>query len=223
MNNFSKFISDPQHGFYSQMPTVMNLLTFTYYLYDEIADGDQIDVIYTDFSKAFDNIDIVKLIARILELDLPLMVSKILISYLTDRKNRVFFNGYLSEYYLPTSGVPQGSNRGPSLFLVFINSLITCLSCPVEIFADDTKQYLRVRSVRDFVSLQKNIIEFTNWCIEHQLVLSVKKCIVMTFGGDKNPIIFVSKINNISLDRVYTHRGLGILHDNKLTFNFHIH
>lgn len=44
----------------------------------------------------------------------------------------------------------------------------------------------------------------------------------MTFGGGKNPIIFYYKVSNISLDRVYIHRDLGMLFDNKLTFNFHI-
>ena len=40
-----------------------------------------------------------------------------------------------------TSGVPQGSVLGPTLFVYFINDMPDVISCLIKIFADDTKVY----------------------------------------------------------------------------------
>ena len=49
-------ISPHQHGFLKGWSTSTNLLEFVNFLVSKIAIGDQVDVIYTDISKAFDKI-----------------------------------------------------------------------------------------------------------------------------------------------------------------------
>ena len=44
-------------------------------------------------------------------------------NYLQNLKQRVYIKGYVSKYFIDTSGVPQGSNLGPLMFLIFINSM----------------------------------------------------------------------------------------------------
>ena len=46
-------------------------------------------------------------------------------------------------YSVPvTSGVPQGSCLGPVLFLIYVNHVVSGLTCRYKVFADDIKLYL---------------------------------------------------------------------------------
>ena len=55
------------------------------------------------------------------------------------RKQRVMINGRYSDWTDVSSGAPQGSVRGPTLFLMFINDLEDGVQSRLLNFADDTK------------------------------------------------------------------------------------
>ncbi|CAD6222076.1 GSCOCG00012985001-RA-CDS, partial [Cotesia congregata] len=152
--HFSHTISSSQHGFVSKRSTVTNLLPYTQFIYDKITMGEQVDVIETDFSKAFDKVDICLLIRKLKMLNLPEKIINLLTSYLLGRKNIVIFNGYCSREFISTSGVPQGSKLGPLLFLIFINQIGDILPIFLELFADDTKFYMGIKSYSDCQFLQ---------------------------------------------------------------------
>ena len=87
-------------------------------------------MIYTDLSKAFDRIH-----HRILATFG--FSQNNFASYLSNRSQYVTLNGYKSKVYDITSGVPQGSNLGPLLFLLFIIDLARILECGKFLYADD--------------------------------------------------------------------------------------
>lgn len=63
-------------------------------------------------------------------------------SYLSNRKQFVIFQGGRSKGLTILSGVPQGSNLGPLLFLIFINDIdLAVKSSKILLFADDLKIY----------------------------------------------------------------------------------
>ena len=68
-------------------------------------------------------------------------------SYLTDRKQYVYFNGQSSELKEISCGVPQGSVLGPLLFLIYINDLPNISKIlKFYLFADDTNIYYEAKN-----------------------------------------------------------------------------
>ena len=59
-------------------------------------------------------------------------------SYLTQRRQCVKYNNVLSDYESIKYGVPQGSVLGPTLYVIYVNDLLTSLSANAVIaYADD--------------------------------------------------------------------------------------
>ena len=58
---------------------------------------------------------------------------------------RVVVEGVLSDASPVVSGVPQGSELGPCLFLFYINDIAVGLQSTVRLFADDTMLYLTIK------------------------------------------------------------------------------
>lgn len=128
-----------------------------------------------------------------------------------------------SEIHL-TSSVPQGSALSSLLFALSINDLADKISCEILLFAGDVNIYIKINSVRDCVKLQKNLLELYQWCIENKLQLYISKCNVISFSrrSDTNAIAFIYKIGNTALNRTDRVKDLGVIFDDKLSFQYHI-
>lgn len=99
----------------------------------------QVDVIYTDFQKAFDQIDHFVLLHRLNSLGYSEPLCNIFESYLLNRKQFVRFNGFESTTFTPTSGVPQDLNLLPLLFNIFIHDRCKLIKSEKLLCADDLK------------------------------------------------------------------------------------
>ena len=112
-------INTNQHGFMNRKSCTTQLLT----VYDEIEkhidEGKQTDMIFLDFSKAFDSVDHNMLIHKIHTLGFSGKLLLWISDYLKDRSQRVVRDGASYEFVPVTSGVQQGSMLSPLLFLLF--------------------------------------------------------------------------------------------------------
>ena len=95
-----------------------------------------------DLSKAYDCIPHELSIAKLHCYDVNNASLKMLLYYLTNRKQRTKIGSSFSSWHDTDTGVPQGSILGPLLFSIFINDLFFSITkSEVCNFADDKTLY----------------------------------------------------------------------------------
>ena len=77
--------------------------------------------------------------------------------WLTERRQRVVVDGFVSSWKSVLSGMPQGSVLGPILFLVYINDLEEGVTGKILKFADDIKLFRKAKGIGDKQKLQDDI------------------------------------------------------------------
>ncbi|XP_059045113.1 uncharacterized protein LOC131840914 [Achroia grisella] len=123
-----KYLPDSQHGFLKKRSTVTNLTCFSNYILTNMDKGGQVDVIYTDFEKAFDRVDHLILLGKLQTLGIHGDLLRWIESYLNKRSQAVVIGGYRSDFIEIPSGIPQGSHLGPLLYNAYIFDIPTCLT-----------------------------------------------------------------------------------------------
>lgn len=218
------YLIPQQHGFINSRSTATNLACYVTDLVSAVDSRSCADVIYTDFSKAFDKVDHMILISKLSsQFGFHGNVLKWCQSYLANRKFKVVINGQSSDVFDISSGVPQGSHLGPLFFNLFINDVAHCFRhSTFYLYADDLKIVKRVDNILDCTHLQEDIDRFVDWCSDNRMVLNIKKCHFIRFTRKKEPFTYMYKIKNQPLNEVTEIRDLGVHFDKKLTFNVHI-
>jgi hypothetical protein len=220
--NVQNVISEHQHGFFRGRSTSTNLSCISHFISAALDKNTQVDVIYTDFSKAFDRIDHNILLNKLRHFGFSDCLLNLFESYLSDRFCYVNVLGFYSARLVVNSGVPQGSNLGPLLFLLFINDIVEIFSLNVLLFTDDVKLYSTIRDISDCMRLQSNVDVLYGWCRSNGLPLNRDKCYILSFSRKTKPLMFDYSIGNALLTRCFTFKDLGVTFDAQFTFNEHV-
>ena len=159
------------------------------------------DVLYTDFSKAFDKVSHIKLLTKLKGYGLGGGFLNWIRAFLSNRRQKVVLVDTELEQGDVTSGVPRGSVLGPTLFIIFVNDIPNCLENTCELYADDGKVFAN----NEICNLQNDINNVANWCDIWQMTLNFRKCKVKYFGKN-NP----RRTSNNGWGRVNMFRENGI-------------
>jgi len=223
----NKLFTNRQFGFLKGRSTVTQLLQILDDWTEALESGSRIDVIYTDFEKAFDKVPHRQLLSKLKSYKIHHTIIKWIKNFLSGSKQRVRVDGEFSCWADVLSGIPQGSILGPLLFIIFINDLVDfCEINPkLYLFADDAKLYCHIKDILDLDYLQRSIDNLAKWTKRWQVTLNIRKCKVMSvhhrrYSDDGAIPNYV--INNIRLDEVEEIKDLGLTYDSLLLFDKHI-
>ena len=110
----NKFFSNKQYGFINRRSTTLKLLNLMEEWTKMADDGVEIHAIYMDFMKAFDTVPHRRLIYKLKHYKICEPLFLCTENVLSGRYQKVIINNTSSDMKPVTSGIPQGSVRGPS-------------------------------------------------------------------------------------------------------------
>ena len=217
MNN--NIISEAQHGFISGRSTQTQQLNFLNTLTQTFDNKIQMDIIYLDFSKAFDKVSHCKLMYVLNSLKIDFKITNWISNYLSGRTQTTVVEESFSNIVSVTSGVPQGSVLGPLLFVIFIQGLIEainkkCKETTVYAFADDIKLLSTNKQ-----NLQQALTIVDKWVDEWALQLNRDISEHFTI---RQTICHTFYMNNKSVPKVTSVRDLGITISDNLSWKQYI-
>ena len=222
-----------QHGFTKLRSTVTNLLQALNIWTDALSHGFPVDIVYFDYEKAFDKVPHQRLLRQLQSLGITSEPLAWIEDFLKGRTQTVSVNGMSSSISEVTSGVPQGSVLGPILFLLYVCDASKLVNNFLSLFADDTKLYSILLDLdHSPEELQEDVDSLCRWSEKMLMSYNIEKCHTLHLGP-KNPnqsyILSKCNLNNEEsfahlhkMNNVATEKDLGVIIDNKLSFNHHI-
>ena len=223
---YHDILFENQFGFRKKNSTIYALIEITERIKESIDNGKFGCGIFIDLKKAFDTVNHKILLTKLEHYGIRNEIFKWFESYLTGRKQYVFFNGESSDLKEITCGVPQGSVLGPLLFLIYINDLPN-ISQKLKffLFADDTNLYFESKDLRNMEKIINKELEQLNlWLNVNRLALNISKTNFVIFSACNKPIRHnvTLKINKKAILQKDHIKYLGIMIDNHLNWKKHI-
>lgn len=218
----SNLLNDKQHGFRRGRSCISQLLAHFEKIMEELQKGSNVDVIYLDFSKAFDKLDFKTLLLKLKRYGISSKLGRWLYSFLIGRKQYVTVNGFASLLCFVLSGVPQGSVLGPLLFIIFINDVDRDVAVSfLSSFADDTRIGLGVKNDEDRKTLQSDLEAVYSWARNNTMVLNSSKFELLQYGSCESSYLYTDS-NGESITAKDSVKDLGIYMSSSAEFSTHI-
>ena len=215
-----------QFGFRKNNSTVYALAQITEMIKESIDGGKFGCGIFIDLRKAFDTVNHEILLNKLEHYGIRENILDWFRSYLSDRKQYVFFNGQSSELLKNSCGVPQGSVLGPLLFLIYVNDLPNISKIlKFYLFADDTNIYYESKSLINLENtINKELDKLYLWLNVNRLSLNIDKTNFIIFHPYNKPIknSITIKINKKAIAEKDYIKYLGVLVDSTLSWKHHI-
>lgn len=185
----NNILSPSQFGFRRGVSTEDAVTSLTTLLVKELDKGTRCLTVFIDLKKAFDTVSIPILVQKLEKIGIRDTQLSIFSDYLTNRKQQVKLDNFVSEDVDVTCGVPQGSVLGPTLFLIYLNDLCNMTLNKGKIFsyADDTAiVFTGTTWAETKLNSEKGMIQVASWLKTNLLTLNTNKTNYICFSIYKN-------------------------------------
>ena len=145
------------------------------------------DILYLDFSKAFNKVDHAILLKKLNLYGIQGKVHRWLSNFLSGRTQHAVIDGVRSNVIRVLSGVPQGTVLGPLLFILYINDLFSVVKhSKIKVFADDSKLHKSIGSPTDCKLLQEDLHAVVRWATNNNMELNESKFQLLQHGKNQD-------------------------------------
>ena len=214
-----------QHGFRSGRSCLSQLLSHFDLITRLLEDGNSVDIIYLDFAKAFDKVDIGLILRKLKFIGINGRLGRWLHTFLLNRSQSVLVDGHKSASAEVKSGVPQGSVLGPLLFLILIGDIDENVSTSfISSFADDTRVGHAFSTDQDTRQLQADLQAVYRWAKENNMEFNSDKFEHLHYSQKPNEAL-LSEYKSDTGSPIITKtsaRDLGIEMSSSARFSDHI-
>ncbi|MDW3615091.1 MAG: reverse transcriptase family protein, partial [Nitrososphaeraceae archaeon] len=222
----NNLLNESQSGFRKNRSTIDQLIRLHDDVNKAIHNKGYTVAVLLDFTKAFDLVWKEGLLHKIRTLGIQGNMHNWISNFLTERTIRVKVGGNISDSFTLENGTPQGSVISPLLFLIMINDIPTVNDnlTKSSLFADDSAIWRSGKNLQQIIkNLQKIMNKICDWSDNWGFKISETKTVAIVFTKKRNSNqIKKLKINDKEIKYEKEAKFLGMLFDNKNTWNSHI-
>ena len=211
----------PQHqaGFRRRRSTVDPLFRLVCDAALAKAKSQKLIAVFLDFKAAFDTVWHEGLRVKLQQLGVPSHLLRWISDFLRGRSFKARVGNELSDDFVVSCGVPQGSPLSPLLFILYTSDMLPKKSKPDDsskrvangTYADDAANWAYGQRVIKVVSrLQKQLTRTEKWCQQWRLLLNPAKCEFMVMGHKGASCKVTLTVNGVALAQVTEARYLGV-------------
>lgn len=182
-------------------------------------------MVLCDIEKAFDKVWHTGLVYKLIKIETPPYITKLIQSFLQDRKFTVYVQNTPSHTHNIKYGVPQGAVLSPVLYNIYTHDVPTNPDCNIVQFADDTAFY---KSHKFAKTILKSLEKYGKKLHRYFKLWKI------SINSSKSQSIFFTKRRTKQIPQRNLHifgseiewepehvKYLGVLLDRKLTFHNH--
>ena len=216
-------IINEQFGFRRKHSTTHQLLRVAELIHQNFAIKSSTAILFLDIARAFDKVWIQGLVHKLIKLQIPNMLVKIIHNYLTNRSFCVRYNGLLSSFCNILSSVPQGSLLGPTLFNIYLNDIPHHHKTQLAMYADDTAIISTSKNLNYLTKqIQSHITILEDYFTQWKIKLNTSKSEFVIFTKQRTWPNHTLSLGDTIIHPAKQAKYLGAILDMHLTWKDHL-